>query len=156
MPLTVLSVSYPLAPVSPNTAGGAEQILAVLDKALVRTGHRSLVLASAGSRCHGVLIPAQVPNGTLDETAKREARRIFKRLLDRALDAHAVDVVHMHGLDFHEYLPDREVPVVVSLHLPLSWYSNDALRFSSSSVLLVCVSKSQAEAPEDANRITQS
>jgi len=45
MSLTVLSVGYPLAKISENTAGGAEQVLAMLDEALVRHGHRSLVLA---------------------------------------------------------------------------------------------------------------
>ena len=50
MPLTVLSVGYPLAKVSDNTAGGAEHVLSMLDAALVREGHHSLVLAPAGSR----------------------------------------------------------------------------------------------------------
>lgn len=146
MPLTVLSVSYPLAHVSPKTAGGAEQVLSILDKALVRAGRRSLVLAPAGSRCDGLLIPAPVPSGILDESAKSQARRTFKQLLCRALDHYSVDVdmVHMHGLDFHEYLPDREIPVVVSLHLPLTWYTPDALRFLPPNISLVCVSKSQA------------
>jgi glycosyltransferase involved in cell wall biosynthesis len=50
----------------------------------------------------------------------------------------------MHGLDFHEYLPDEEIPVVVSLHLPLSWYEQAALRFVEPNVHLVCVSESHA------------
>lgn len=150
MPLTVLSVSYSLAHVSRRTAGGAEQVLATLDEALVRAGHRSLVLAPAGSRCHGLLIPAQIPTGILDDRAKLEARRVFKKLLDRALDDYAVDIVHMHGLDFYDYLPDRELPIVVSLHLPLSWYLPKGLRQVRSDVTLACVSESQARtAPAD-------
>ena len=43
MSLTILSVAYPFAPVSRDTAGGAEQILAHLDAALVHAGHRSLI-----------------------------------------------------------------------------------------------------------------
>lgn len=143
--LTVLSVSYPLARVSLSTAGGAEQVLTTLDKALVVADHKSLVLAPAGSRCDGLLIPAQIPNGLLDENAKFNARRTFKLLLDRTLRSYPVDVVHMHGLDFHEYLPDHDIPIVVSLHLPLSWYQNDALRLLRSNLRLVCVSKSQAD-----------
>jgi glycosyltransferase involved in cell wall biosynthesis len=144
MPLTVLSVSYPLAQVSARTAGGAEQVLATLDKAIVEAGNRSLVLAPAGSRCTGLLLPAQVSASVLDETAKRNARHTFKKLLDRALDEFSVDVVHMHGLDFHEYLPEYDIPIVVTLHLPLSWYAEQALRIIPSSVSLVYVSKSQA------------
>jgi glycosyltransferase involved in cell wall biosynthesis len=150
MPLTVLSVSYSLAHVSRKTAGGAEQVLATLDEALVRSGYRSLVVAPAGSQCNGLVIPAQVPRGVLDENAKHEARRIFKHVLDRTLDEYAVDVVHMHGIDFHDYLPDREIPMVVSLHLPLSWYAADALCRLGPNITLVAVSESQARtAPAD-------
>lgn len=145
MALTVLSAGYPLAQVSQHTAGGAEQVLSMLDAALVRAGHKSLVLAPAGSRCEGLLIQAHVPSGTLDETAKREARREFSRLLNRTLSEFPVDVVHMHGLDFFEYLPQCNIPVVVSLHLPLAWYAPHALLSKSANVKLVCVSKSQAE-----------
>ncbi len=143
MSLTVLSVSYTLAQVAANTAGGAEQVLATLDAALVRVGHRSLVLAPAGSRCQGLLVPVSVPGNILTEAAKQEARRAFRASLNRVLDTYPVDVVHMHGLDFNEYLPDRDIPIVVTLHLPLSWYAPDALQFSRS-VRLVCVSDSQA------------
>ncbi len=142
MPLTVLSVGYPLAKVSDNTAGGAEQVLSMLDVALVREGHHSLVLAPAGSRCHGLLIPVAVSSGLLNGGAKREARRMFKQLLNHTLDRYPVDVIHMHGLDFSEYLPDSDVPVVVTLHLPLD--CRDALQDSASHITRVCVSSSQA------------
>jgi len=144
MPLTVLSVSYSLAHVSRKTAGGAEQVLATLDEALVREGHRSLVLAPSGSRCNGLLIPAQIPRGILDDAAKHAARKIFKHQIDRILNEFLVDVVHMHGLDFYEYLPGRRLPIVVSLHLPVSWYAADALCRLGPGVTLVAVSKSQA------------
>lgn len=36
MALTILSVAYPLSPVGPDAVGGAEQVLAYLDAALVR------------------------------------------------------------------------------------------------------------------------
>jgi len=144
LPLTVLSVGFPLARISPETAGGAEQVLLSLDRGLVAEGHRSIVLAPLGSRCHGLLIPAQVPGGRLDEPAKREARRSFQRALERALARFSTDLVHMHGLDFDQYLPQQQdVPVVVSLHLPLSWYQAEALRPSRPNMALVCVSKSQ-------------
>jgi len=144
MRLTVLSVSYPLAKVSPATAGGAEQVLVAIDSGLVSAGHRSLVLAPEGSRCNGLLIAAQVPSGVLDESAKREARRTFKELLDRTLTRYSVDVVHMHGVDFYEYLPESDVPIVVTTHLPLSWYPRRRLLHKPVNVLLVGVSDFQA------------
>jgi glycosyltransferase involved in cell wall biosynthesis len=144
MPLTLLSVGYPLAKVSANTAGGAEQVIVILDEALVRHGHRSLVLAPVGSQCHGLLIPAQIPSGILDDQAKHQARQSFRQLLNRTLEHYSVDLVHLHGLDFAEYLPDADVPVVVTLHLPLSWYNREALRTCHARTLLVSVSRTQA------------
>ena len=152
MTLTVLSVSYPLAQVLPSSAGGAEQVLATIDRGLVLKGHRSLVLAPEGSRCHGLLIPAKISLGTLDERAKAHSRRIFKELLEHILERYAVDVVHMHGLDFSEYLPEGAIPTVISLHLPLSWYAAHALQPTGPNRKLVSVSAFQARtAPRNAH-----
>jgi glycosyltransferase involved in cell wall biosynthesis len=153
MPLTVLNVSYSLAHVSGRTAGGAEQVLSTLDEALVRAGHKSLVLAPAGSRCDGLLVPAQIPRGVLDDNAKYQARRIFRHLIDRILNEYSVDVVHMHGLDFYDCLPSRELPIVISLHLPLRWYAPDAWRRVPANAALVAVSESQARSAPAGVRI---
>ena len=47
--LTVLNDAYPLAPVDEDPVGGAEQVLAALDRALVRAGHRSAVVEMASA-----------------------------------------------------------------------------------------------------------
>ena len=52
MSLTVVSVAYPLAPVGPDAVGGAELVRAELDAALVRAGHRSLVVALVAGVTH--------------------------------------------------------------------------------------------------------
>lgn len=153
MQLTVLSVSYPLARVSPGTPGGAEQVLLTLDKGLLQAGHRSLMLAPQGSRCAGLLIPARIPTGVLDENAKRVARKTFKQLLDHTLSEFPIDIVHMHGIDFLEYLPHADIPVVVSLHLPLEWYPRETLSSPPSNVTLVSVSQFQARNADRAYRI---
>jgi glycosyltransferase involved in cell wall biosynthesis len=142
MALTVLQVSYPLAQVTPATAGGAEQVLLTLDQMLVKHGHRSIVLAPAGSRCHGLSVPVCIPTGVLDLRAKAEARRLFKQELERVLARFAIDLVHMHGIDFAAYLPDHDVPVVISLHLPLEWYTPGSLR-RRENTYFVCVSHAQ-------------
>jgi glycosyltransferase involved in cell wall biosynthesis len=54
--LPVLSIAYPLAPVGPDAAGGAEQILRLLDRALARNGHTSAVIAMEGSHLEGRLL----------------------------------------------------------------------------------------------------
>ena len=155
MPLTVLSVAYPLAKVSPGTAGGAEQVLHTMDQALVQHGHRSIVLAAAGSRCHGLLIPVRVSDRELDFRAKRQARQSFRHAIHRALSEFNVDVVHMHGLDFHEYLPDGDIPVVVTLHLPLAWYDVSHLRKRRDNTALVAVSGSQANTAPSGTQIDE-
>ena len=48
--LTILSVAYPLAPVGADAVGGAEQVLAQVERAAVEAGHRSVVIASKDHR----------------------------------------------------------------------------------------------------------
>ncbi|MBV9182653.1 MAG: glycosyltransferase family 4 protein [Acidobacteria bacterium] len=146
MSLTVLSVGYPLATVSESTAGGAEQILLTLDRALVEAGHRSIVVAPADSRCQGLLVPVYTPTTNFSEPRRREAQHQCKRSLEWALDHYPVDIVHLHGLDFDQYLPKTEIPIVVSLHLPLAWYPPRALRREHSRMRLIAVSASQMQA----------
>src|SRR5689334_21368608 len=121
MALTVLSVAYPLAPVGPDAVGGAEQVLTYLDSALVSAGHQSLVVACEGSKTSGRLFPIHVSGSSLAETLEStdtQQRAAIKKILAE----YPVDVVHMHGLNFEKYLPAEGVPVVVTLHLPPSYY----------------------------------
>jgi glycosyltransferase involved in cell wall biosynthesis len=155
VPLTVLNVAYPLAPVSQATAGGAEQVLLTLDEGLVRVGHRSLVVAAAGSRVRGLLLPVQSPSVNLTEGCKHEARESFRNALNIAVQRFRVDVIHMHGIDFGEYLPAFDLPVVVSLHLPLNWYPRKHLQHPAENVSLVCVSRSQAQSRPPGMQLTQ-
>jgi glycosyltransferase involved in cell wall biosynthesis len=143
MRLTVLNVSYPLAQVSDGTAGGAEQVLAILDAGLVRAGHRSVVVAPAGSRCRGLLIPTPVAAGPFTDEARRRAQTKYREALADAMARFSIDVVHLHGVDFLEYLPDAGIPVVVTLHLPPEWYPPDVFRLPRSETYIVCVSQWQ-------------
>src|SRR5512142_580388 len=59
----------------------------------------------------------------------------------------------MHWIDFNGYLPDIDIPIVVTLHLPLSWYSREALNAAPSNVRLVCVSRSQAQTAPQGMRV---
>jgi len=146
MRLTVLNVSYPLALVSFGTPGGAEQVLAAVDDAVVQAGHRSLVLAPQGSRCSGLLLPTAALPSKLDDAARHTVRQQHRAALEQALVRFQVDVVHLHGLDFLNYLPDFEVPVIVTLHLPPSWYPPGAFQIERPQTYLVGVSASQVQA----------
>jgi len=48
-------------------------------------------------------------------------------IIRRALNNAGADLVHLHGVDFQNYLPPPGVPVLATLHLPLSSYSNSVL-----------------------------
>lgn len=141
--LAVLSVAYPLAPVSRNSAGGAEQILALLDDAIVHAGHRSLVVASEGSVVKGELFATPNVGGPLDDTAQRTAWEHHRNAIKQVLLNEQVDLVHMHGVDFYRYLPEPGVPVLATLHLPPSWYPPKAFGLERPATFIHCVSESQ-------------
>jgi len=143
MPLTVLNVAYPLAPVGPDAVGGAEQVLSQLDAALAAQGHRSIVVACAGSVAAGELIATPAPQGVIDEERRHAAHEAHCRAIRAVLARRPVDVVHLHGLDFHEYLPPPGPPVLVTLHLPLSFYPAAALAPRRPRTFLHCVSAAQ-------------
>lgn len=141
--LTVLSVGYPLAPVSPDSAGGAEQVLRTLDLALVAAGHRSIVVAPEGSRVQGELHPIPHRAGQLDDAAKRAAQNDTREVIAGVMARRGVDVVHLHGIDFHAYLPPPGVPVLATLHLPPDWYPDETLHPRRPDTWLHCVSQAQ-------------
>ncbi|HEY0180072.1 MAG TPA: glycosyltransferase [Dokdonella sp.] len=128
MRLTVLNVAFPFAPIETDAVGGAEQVLAQLDRALVAAGHRSLVVACAGSRVAGRLVAVPRVHGAIDEQARARVQRAVRAAIARTLAATPVDLVHCHGTDYDAYLPPTPPPALVSLHLPLDWYAPAALR----------------------------
>jgi len=143
--LTVLQVSYPFACVGPAAVGGAEQILTSLDRALVAHGHRSLVLAPEGSVVHGELIALPGIPETVDPAARAFAYAAVRRTLARVVAERRVDVVHLHGVDFAQYLPEQGPPCVVTLHLSSDHYPElSAAR--GPDLHLVCVSETQRRA----------
>lgn len=143
-PLSILSIAYPFAPVQQDAVGGAEQILARLDRALVAAGHRSTVIALEGSRVAGRLIASPARHGLIDADLRARAHRDIRAAMARVLAHEAVDLVHLHSLDFAEHLPAPGVPVLVSLHLPLELYPATAIRPARERTWLLPVSRSQA------------
>lgn len=143
-PLSILSVAYPFAPVQMDPVGGAEQILARLDRALVDAGHRSTVIAAADSSVTGCLSAIPVVHGTLDTTRRTCTYRTVRQAMNAVLARRPIDLIHLHGLDFFEYLPPPGTPVLITLHLPLDLYPEGALRPGRPDTWLLPVSASQA------------
>ncbi len=150
MSLTVLTVAYPFAPVGLRAVGGAEQVLTWLEQSLVAQGYGSAVAAREDSVCRGRLFATPVPAGPLTPETQEAVTAAHQRGIDRALAATPVDLVHMHGIDFHRYPLPRELPVLATLHLPPSWYP-DTIWSLPANYQLQCVSESQRRAcPESA------
>lgn len=147
MSLTVLSVAYPFAAVGPDTVGGAEQVLWQLDAALVAAGHRSIVVASEGSRVAGELIATDAPAAPFSEDQRQRTCEAHRRTVEAVLARERIDVVHMHGVDFLSYLPPPgRVPILATLHLPPSWYPAEVFASGRQDLFLHCVSQTQHRA----------
>jgi glycosyltransferase involved in cell wall biosynthesis len=125
--LSVLSVAFPFAPVSPDSVGGAEQILSALDRALVAAGHRSIVIAPEGSRVAGELIALPATRGLITESARAEIWARCRAAIDQLLMRRTIDLIHCHGIDYDHYLPGPGTPLLATLHLPSEWYAPEAL-----------------------------
>jgi glycosyltransferase involved in cell wall biosynthesis len=110
---------------------------------LVRAGHRSLVIACDGSKVDGDLIAVRVPSGIVDDDTRTNVYEKWRAAIQDTIQRHHVDVVHMHSLDFHQYAPAAGPPVVVTVHLPFSFYPAGVLRSLPPRTVLACVSQSQ-------------
>ena len=143
MSRTILSVAYPLTEVGPDAVGGSEQILTLLDRALTEAGHRSVVIAARGSKVRGTLIASPAAGKRLHNAARGYGQRVHNRLIREALASFNVDLIHMHSLDFHCYLPPPGVPVLATLHLPPDWYPRRIFQSRRRYFHLNCVSRAQ-------------
>jgi glycosyltransferase involved in cell wall biosynthesis len=146
MSLTVLSVAYPMMPVGPHASGGSEQILFLLEKGIVESGNRSVVISARGSRVSGELIETDTWNGPICPQMEERARADHLAKIQQALAEFPIDLIHFHGLDFHWYVPKAEVPMLATLHLPVNFYPSHI--FERPTVSMNFVSESQAKSYE--------
>jgi len=132
-----------LTPVGPDAAGGSEQILTQLDAALTRAGHRSIVVACEGSTTAGELIATPKWDGDLNDGVRRWAQAQHRIAIEEALKKRRIDVVHMHSLDWHAYLPSGGAPLLATLHLPPDWYPQEIFHLRRPRTCLNCVSHAE-------------
>lgn len=141
----VLSVAFPYAPIGPCAVGGSEVILSEMEAAMPSLGFRSVVVAHADSQPRGHLYPTRVPKGEITDAMRAEVEPAHQANIDRAFAENPVALVHMHGLDFHRYRVPEGVPVLVTLHLPPSWYPETIWSLPANFHLL-CVSETERQA----------
>lgn len=138
---TIINVAYPFAPVHEATAGGAEQIVLLIDNELSIRNIRSIVIAQEESQIKGELIKVPKINGLISSEGKKDIQLKVKELIEYAIQKHSPDLIHFHGLDFYNYLPDTKTISLVTLHLPVTLYDSDKLNCCDTHY--VCVSLSQ-------------
>jgi glycosyltransferase involved in cell wall biosynthesis len=143
MTLTVLQVAYPFAPVGRDSVGGAEQILAACNEAVVSAGYRSIVIACEGSQVKGDLISVPAVSRADDAGTRAEAHANHRSAIEAAISRFGVDLVHCHGIDFADYLPNEGPTVLVTLHLDPASYDRNALAPRRGGTFFNCVSQSQ-------------
>lgn len=141
---SVLSIAFPFAPVGPNLVGGAEQILWDLDRALIEAGDRSLVVACEGSKPAGKLLAIPLPKRETFEQEDRDlCRERFHAAVDGALKSGRVDLVHAHCMDLYDYAFPENIPLLITLHLPLAWYPRETFQQHRGRTQFCYVSQSQ-------------
>jgi len=143
--MKILNIAYPFAPVSRNSVGGAEQVLNHIIEAVVCAGHESIAIARADSQIPGRLLPIPRPNAAFnDHNTRKRIHELVRETILTAIETESPDLVHFHGIDFAEYLPNElTTPTLVTLHLPPEWYPPSALA-PRENLHFNCVSKSQA------------
>jgi glycosyltransferase involved in cell wall biosynthesis len=141
MRLRILNVAYPFAPVGADAVGGAEQILTCIAEALTTSNHESFVLACQGSKLNASLFELPRPDDIVDDQLRQKSKERVETAIEELVARLSIELVHFHGVDFFEYIPAFDLPMLATMHLPLSWYPEQV--FNLSRVYLQCVSKSQ-------------
>jgi glycosyltransferase involved in cell wall biosynthesis len=73
------------------------------------------------------LVPIPEITDIITELEKEIVYNEVKNSLQQFILHNKVDCIHFHGIDFYKYLPDTEVPCLITLHLPIQWYPSHCL-----------------------------
>ncbi len=153
--MRILYIAYPLAPVSAESCGGAEQIVFMLERELHHRGHETTLAACNGSRASGALLETGAC-GDMDSLPRRDSEhsdRILD-LLSRTQNSSArFDLVHDHSATFWKHAGQVDVPVLATLHLPQGFYAPEMFARLAPNLFFNCVSHSQAQSFSDLPQI---
>lgn len=144
--LKILYVSYPLLRVNEESAGGAEQMLSVLERQMAARGHATTVAACEGSRVAGELFATGTECREPDQFEARNsehAAAVVEHIWRRHGDGSGYDLVHDKSGHFWTHASALPVPVLATMHLPRHFYREDMVACSSPNLFFNCVSESQ-------------
>lgn len=137
----------PWIPVPPPTYGGIERVVDTLARGFVDAGHEVLLAASADSQCP---VP-QVPGTRLSEPEEMGFTLSEMSHVIKAYQAmRGVDVIHDHTLagPLYAHRP-HSVPVVTTIHGPLTPKMADVYRAIGRNTSIVAISHDQASHAPD-------
>ncbi len=146
--LRILYVAYPLLPVSDENAGGAEPMLWTLEREMACRGHETIVAACGGSRVSGELLDTGPAASQPDEFEQREAAHTSRILgfLDECRQCgDSCDLIHDKSGHFWRHAAAVSTPVLATLHLPRTFYSQDLSANAAPNLFFNCVSEAQAQ-----------
>lgn len=146
---SILYVAYPLLPVTDESCGGAEQMLALTERSMYERGWDTCLAAAAGSRPAGRVFETGRAAAAPDcfEERQREQDARIRSLLHSPFVS--FDLVHDKSGSFWKHAARFNVPVLATLHLPRSFYPNELFENTAANVFFNCVSESQAESFRD-------
>jgi glycosyltransferase involved in cell wall biosynthesis len=154
----VLYIAYPLLPVTRESAGGAEQILAALEREVATRGYDTAVAACAGSQVAGRLIVTGSAPREIDAYEEREAehsRYILEHVARWDRPGLRYDLVHDMSGSFWRHAGVLNVPVLATLHLPRSFYREEWFARLPSNLFFNGVSEAQVRTFADIPQIAQ-
>src|SRR5215471_6971189 len=145
--MRILYIAYPLLTVSEDSAGGAEQVLWILEREMSHRAVATTVAASAGSRVAGELLVTGEPCTRPDDFERRNREhqdRIVEWIRHSAHSGRSFDLVHDMSGTFWPRAGEIEAPVLATLHLPRDFYPPQLFKNVSANVAFNCVSQAQA------------
>jgi glycosyltransferase involved in cell wall biosynthesis len=142
--LSILYISYPLLPLSDESAGGAEQMLLTLEREMHARGHRTIVAASSGSRVSGRLLVTGSPAREQDSYEKRDREHAGTILSYLKQYPGEFDLIHDESGSFFRHAGKCPVPLLATLHLPRSFYREEWFLNVPPNLAFNCVSQTQA------------
>jgi len=149
--MKILYVAYPLVKLGPDSCGGAEQMLHVVEEGIASRGHETVTVACAGSRVAGSMVPTGVPEPGVDAFAEVDVvhnTRVLETLRVARDSGHPFDLVHDKGGSFWTLADAVPEPVLLTAHLGREFYG-DALRSTPPNLFVNCVSNAQRSTFDD-------
>jgi len=146
-PRRILYVAYPLLPVADDSAGGAEQVLATVERHASTSGWQTTMAACNGSTAAGhvyaTVMPGsgRLPSAQLQES--RHCRKVLELVSVRAAIGAGFAGVHDHSGSFFAHAHKIDIPVLATLHLPRSFYPAHVFQHVPDNLFFTCVSRSQ-------------